>query len=44
MLEDLVKAATTQALEKVRQAVAEETARMMSGLGVPAGMNFPGLG
>jgi DNA-binding YbaB/EbfC family protein len=44
MLEDLIKAATNQALEKVRQQMAEETSRMMSGLGLPPGMNLPGMG
>jgi nucleoid-associated protein EbfC len=44
MLEDLIKAATNQALEKVRQQLAEETGRMMSGLGLPPGMNLPGMG
>lgn len=44
MLEDLVKSATNQALEKVRQLVAEETAKMAGGLGLPPGFSFPGLG
>jgi DNA-binding YbaB/EbfC family protein len=43
-LEDLIAAATNQALKKVRQAVAEETTKMAGGLGLPAGMNLPGLG
>ena len=43
MLEDLIKAATNQALEKARAQVAEETARMAGGLGLPAGMGLPGL-
>jgi DNA-binding YbaB/EbfC family protein len=45
MLEDLIRAATNQALQKVRQLVAEETAKMASGLGLPAGTNLqlPGM-
>jgi DNA-binding YbaB/EbfC family protein len=44
MLEDLIKAATNQALEKARQGVAEETAKLMGGMGLPPGMNLPGMG
>jgi len=43
MLEDLLKAATNQALEKARQQVAEETGKMASGLGLAPGMNLPGM-
>ena len=43
LLEDLIAAAVNQALKKVRQQVAEETSKMASGLGVPPGMNLPGL-
>jgi DNA-binding YbaB/EbfC family protein len=43
MLEDLIKAATNQALAKVRQLVADETTKMATGLGMPPGMNLPGL-
>jgi DNA-binding YbaB/EbfC family protein len=43
MLEDLVAAAVNQALKKARQAVAEETGKMANGLGLPAGMDLPGL-
>jgi len=42
-LEDLIASATNQALKKARQLVAEETQRMASGLGLPPGMNLPGL-
>src|SRR5688500_1176651 len=35
MLEDLIVAATNQAMEKVRQLVAEETAKMTTDLGLP---------
>jgi DNA-binding YbaB/EbfC family protein len=45
MLEDLVKAATNQAIARVRQLVADETTKMATGLGLPAGMgmNLPGM-
>src|SRR5271163_3828753 len=42
-LEDLIVSAVNQALKKVRQAVADETGKMASGLGMPAGMNLPGI-
>ena len=42
-LEDLITSAMNQALKKARQAVAEETSKMASGLGLPPGMNLPGL-
>lgn len=44
MLEDLIKAATNQALDKARQALAEETSKLMGGMGLPPGLNLPGLG
>jgi DNA-binding YbaB/EbfC family protein len=47
MLEDLIVAATNQALGKVRQQLAEESAKMASNMGLPPGMlgsGFPGLG
>jgi len=45
MLEDLVRAATNQAIAKVRQLVAEETGKMAGSLGLPMGMNMnlPGV-
>jgi nucleoid-associated protein EbfC len=45
MLEDLIKAATNQAIAKVRELVAEETSKMATGLGLPPGMgmNLPGM-
>jgi nucleoid-associated protein EbfC len=43
MLEDLIKAAVNQAIGRVRQQAAEETTKMASGLGLPPGMNLPGL-
>jgi DNA-binding YbaB/EbfC family protein len=42
MLEDLIKAAVNQAVQKSRQAVAEETSKMASGLGLPGGLTMPG--
>ncbi len=44
MLEELVASAINHALKKARQLVAEETSKMATGLGLPAGMNLPGLG
>ena len=44
MLEDLVKSAVNQALAKARQAVADESGKLASNLGLPAGLNLPGLG
>src|SRR5262249_19442822 len=41
--EDWTVAATNRALQKARQQAAEETAKGATGLGLPAGMNFPGL-
>lgn len=43
MLEELVRGATNQALERVRQQVAEETSKMAVNLGLPLGMGMPGL-
>jgi DNA-binding YbaB/EbfC family protein len=43
MLEDLVRGATNQAIHKMQQLIAEETSKMASGLGLPAGMGLPGL-
>jgi DNA-binding YbaB/EbfC family protein len=44
LLEDLLTAAVNQALQKARQLVAEETSKMATGLGLPPGMNLPGMG
>jgi nucleoid-associated protein EbfC len=44
MLEDLISSAVNQALKKARQSVADETSKMATGLGLPPGMNLPGLG
>ena len=44
MLEDLVRSAVNQALERVRQQVAEETKKAAVNLGLPlGGMGLPGL-
>ena len=47
MLEDLIAAATNQALNKVRQQLAEESAKMAANIGLPPGMlggGLPGMG
>lgn len=43
MLEDLIAAATTQALEKVREQIAAETRAMAAEIGLPPGFNLPGM-
>jgi DNA-binding YbaB/EbfC family protein len=43
MLEDLIAAATNQALVKAREAVNQEAQSMASNLGLPPGMGLPGL-
>jgi DNA-binding YbaB/EbfC family protein len=43
LLEDLIKAAVNQALEKVRQQVAEESGKMATGLGVPGMPDLSGI-
>ena len=46
MLEDLVTAATNQALNKVRALLAEESAKMAANMGLPPGMlggGIPGI-
>jgi DNA-binding YbaB/EbfC family protein len=43
MLEDLIQAATNQALERARQLVGEETGKMATSLGLPPGMGLPGM-
>jgi DNA-binding YbaB/EbfC family protein len=47
MLEDLITAATNQALAKVRAQLAEESAKMAANIGLPPGMlggGLPGVG
>jgi DNA-binding YbaB/EbfC family protein len=43
MLEDLVAAATTQAIEKVKELIGDETRKMAAEVGLPPGINLPGL-
>lgn len=44
LIEDLVRSATNQALDKVKQLVAEETAKMTQGMGLPPmGAGMPGM-
>ena len=43
LLEDLTAAAVNQAMKKAKELVADETAKMASGLGLPAGMGLPGM-
>lgn len=43
LLEDLIVAAANQAVEKVKQLIAAETSQAASGLGLPPGLNIPGL-
>ena len=47
MLEDLIAAATNQAINKARELLAAESAKMAANLGLPPGMlggGIPGLG
>lgn len=44
MLEDLIKAATNQALDKVREVQDEERTKLMGGMSLPPGLNLPGFG
>ena len=44
MLEDLICAATNQALTKVRELVNREAQTMATSLGLPPGTGLPGLG
>ncbi len=43
MLEDLIRSATNQALERARQQAAEETGKMAAGFGLPSGLWLPGM-
>jgi DNA-binding YbaB/EbfC family protein len=43
LLEDLIRAAVNQAIQRIRGLVAEETSKMAAGLGIPSGMNLPGV-
>lgn len=44
VLEELIPAAVNQALTKVRQQSQEEMAQVATGLGLPPGLNLPGMG
>jgi len=41
LLEDLIRSAINQAIQKAKQAVAEETSKMAQGLGLPPGLQLP---
>lgn len=43
MLEDLIVAATNQALERVRNLIADEARRVAEEIGLPPGMSIPGI-
>ncbi len=43
MLEDLVRGATNQALAKAKQLAGEEARKMAQELGLPSGLELPGL-
>jgi DNA-binding YbaB/EbfC family protein len=44
MLEDLIRAATNQALEKARRLAADEMSKAVTGgMGLPEGINLPGM-
>jgi nucleoid-associated protein EbfC len=43
MLEDLIAAAVNQAISKARQQTAAEAGKVATGLGLPPGLNIPGL-
>ncbi|MFL5330666.1 MAG: YbaB/EbfC family nucleoid-associated protein [Gemmataceae bacterium] len=43
MLEDLIKAATNQALEKVRKLLSDEAQKVAADMGLPPGLGIPGL-
>ena len=43
LLEDLIKGAVNQALERVRKLVSEETSKMASSLNLPGDIQLPGM-
>lgn len=43
MLEELIRSATNQGLDKARRMAAEEMSKSVTGMGLPAGMNLPGM-
>jgi DNA-binding YbaB/EbfC family protein len=42
VLEEMIRGAVNQAMERVRQLAAEETRKMATGLGLPPGVPLPG--
>ena len=44
VLEDLITAASNQALERVRKLLADEASRVAGEIGLPPGLSIPGLG
>jgi len=44
MLEDLIKSAVNQAIGRAQQQVALETQKMAADMGLPPGMELPGMG
>src|SRR5262245_10984329 len=44
MLEDLIRSAVNQAIQRARLQAAEETSKMAGNLGLPPGLSLPGLG
>ncbi len=43
MLEELIRGAVNQAMERVRAQVADETRKTVTGLGLPVGAGLPGM-
>jgi DNA-binding YbaB/EbfC family protein len=43
LLEDLIAAATNQAVEKAKQLMAEESQKLAAEIGLPPGLGIPGL-
>jgi DNA-binding YbaB/EbfC family protein len=43
VLEEMVRGAANQALERVRKVVGDEARKMASNMGMPAGMGLPGM-
>jgi nucleoid-associated protein EbfC len=44
LLEDLIRVAVNQAIERVKKLATEETSKMATELGLPSGMGLPGMG
>lgn len=44
LLEDLIRGAVNQAINRMREQAAAETAQLSANLGLPPGMGLPGLG